>query len=581
MKNIRFIITVAAMAMIPAAASASVELIDEFAGSHISPDGRFIVSCMQGAVSIKDTQSGDEWNYEPDMSDVYMYNAGLGNCFSQEGTMVGSTKTSLDACWWKDGAWYDLPVPNPQFMNMSNAITPDGSLIAGCIGGGAFSIDEEKIMLLPAVWIRNAQGGYDGPVELPHPDKDFSGRTPQYITAVYVSDDGKTVAGQIRDYSGMMPQPIIYQLEDNGEWSYTLLASDLINPSHLEFPAWPGDAPVEPMIQDYMTEAEIAAFEKALQEWQDAGDEEAPVPQYEDFATDEEKAQYEDALMIFRRDFLKWNRSFNDFMKVFNQCLDNGTSFEFNNVALSPDGLKYLTTATYRIPEEDDSDGMGGEEQTFYHYQEPMVFDLADGAVETYSTDLKLGMLASAIGEDYTVMATSDPYAYPESFLFLKGEKKATSLIDYITSVSQEDGDWMLENMTHPVDVYNPEDENYDLVDMVITGVGTMSPDMKNFLTSAYMFWTPLGGLYCSYLIQPYNAGVEENFGDNGFDVRVAYGRLMIAGGKASVEVFDLAGNVLLNTEAESELTLALPAGIYIIRATDREGNVRTLKTTL
>lgn len=575
--SLQHCIAAAVLALVPATASATCEFIDDFAVQHISPDGRYIVSCIQGALHIRDLETDDEWFYEPDFSDVHMYNSGLGNCFALDGTMVGSTRNILDACWWKDGEWHELPVGGSPYNNMANGITPDGRVICGSVGVGAFSVDEDRMMLAPAVWVRNSEGEFEGPVRLPHPQLDFTGRVPQYITAVVISDDGRTVAGQIRDYSGMMSQPIVYRCDDSGNWSYELLAGDLINPSHLEFPAWPGDGPVEPMIQEYMTEEEMHEWEEAIEEWYDLGDEDAPLPEYADYISPEGRARYEDALMNYRREFLDWNSKYTRFMRVFNQCLDTGVSIEFNNVALSPDGVKYLTTGVYRI-EDEVQQTPEGEVQSYYRYQEPMVFDLTDGSLTTYSTDFKLGMIATAIGEDYTVMATSDPFAYPEAYLFLKGGKKYTPLIDYITGISADDGEWMRENMTHPVDIYNPDDDNYDLEDRLVTGGGSMTPDMKNFVTSAFVFWTPLGGLYASYLIQPYLTGVEQVEACEGNMRLLSGSRVDVGGEETHLELFDIAGIKILDLTAQGEVMLPVGSGIYLLRASAADGTVSTLR---
>ena len=144
--------------------------------------------------------------------------------------LVGSTTPVGTAAYVKGGEWHLLPVPYPEHTNLAHGITPDGKVICGVVGNDDVSLDATNIMSLPAVWYLQDDGTYGEPVVLPHPEKDFTGRVPQYVSAISISDDGKTVVGQVRDYRGSMEEPIVYTCNDKGEWSYTLICPELINP---------------------------------------------------------------------------------------------------------------------------------------------------------------------------------------------------------------------------------------------------------------------------------------------------------------------------------------------------------------
>ncbi len=93
-------------------------------------------------------------------------------------------------------------------------------------------------MSVPVLWIRGEDGNFGKPVELPYPTTDITGRVPQYVTAIALSDDGSTVLGQVRDYSGRIHYPIVYT-NNNGEWTYSLPAMSLVNPDNIELPKIP------------------------------------------------------------------------------------------------------------------------------------------------------------------------------------------------------------------------------------------------------------------------------------------------------------------------------------------------------
>jgi hypothetical protein len=566
----RHYVTLSALAVaiaLPGALGARCLKIEDYAGAAISPNGRYVVSNIQGSIRIIDTETDKSWEYDPDMADIHMYTNGLGNCFSNDGMMVGSTRSVMDACVWQNGEWTQLPVGDAKFNNMANGITPDGKVICGSIGVGELSADENHLILSPAVWYRNEDGSWGKPVELPHPDVDFTGRVPQYITAVCISSDGNTVAGQIVDFSGVMVQPIFYTRDAEGKWSYTLLGSEMLNPNNVTFPEFVGDAPVTPQIQDYMTDEELAAHSKAYQEWFDSGSDENP-PAYEDFASAEEKAEYDADMKDYQREFLKWQSDYNRFVKAFNDCLNNGTSFVFNNVALSSDGKRYLAYTKNVVP--DGVDDMGQPKYKEIHY--PCVFNTEDKSNIIY--DAYQGLQSSCITDDYSVLVTKDPHGCGQSYIYLKGDKNnLVSYLDYVRGISQEDAQWMVDNMTDTVDLYDPEDDRYEATDLVITGIAACTPDMKAFLSSVYYVWRDYGPDYISYIVWPGESGVGEVAASETESVRVlADGTLRVAADVESVEVYDFAGTLLYSTDATGDIRLPLASGLYIVKATTPEG---------
>ena len=170
----------------------------------ISPSGQYAISDQgYGIIVIHDFTNDKSYVYG---EDTYSYSTGLGNAVSNNGIVLASTTNNTNAAYWSEGKWIDLNVPNPNHSNMANGITPDGSRICGSIGNAAMNPDEDNTMLVPAYWDRQADGSYGECHPLPHPDLDYTGRAPQYITAISISDDGQ----------GMDPDKILAKAERNG-----------------------------------------------------------------------------------------------------------------------------------------------------------------------------------------------------------------------------------------------------------------------------------------------------------------------------------------------------------------------------
>lgn len=265
----------------------------------MSSDANWLVDDSgAGSLVIIDRANDKKYEYiaEEDGGAEY-YSISIGNCISNNGIVLASiTPGMMDASYWQNGEWHSLPLKEEDTgMCAANGITADGTRICGNVGQTEFSIDASSIMALPAVWTMGADGKFGDYTPLPHPELDFTGRVPQYITAVVISDDGKTIIGQIRDYTGSCCQPIVYTEDADGKWSYTLLLNDLFNPDGTEWPVWPGDD--APYIMDYMTAAEKAAYDEAMERYNAAYEEyQANKPMPEDYLSAEEKAEWQEAV---------------------------------------------------------------------------------------------------------------------------------------------------------------------------------------------------------------------------------------------------------------------------------------------
>lgn len=298
MKKNLLLLLAGAIAGSPAFATDDPVVFDNLIFSKMSADANWLLADDgQGSIVILDRANDKKYEYGPDSLMTDYYSLALGTAVSNNGVVLATTTPGMmDASYWQNGEWNLLPIDEAYTgMCSSHSVTPDGKRICGNVGQVEFSINADQVMVVPAVWTLGEDGKYGKCELLPHPDTDFTGRTPQYITAVCMSDDGKTILGQIQDYTGFLPQPIVYTQGEDGKWSYKTLMADIFNPEGETWPVWPGDD--APTIQEYMTQAQIAAYDEAVNKYNEAYaayQERKPKP--EDYMTDEEKTKYQDAI---------------------------------------------------------------------------------------------------------------------------------------------------------------------------------------------------------------------------------------------------------------------------------------------
>ena len=178
--------------------------------NNCSPNGKWLVANQETSVYIYDVATGTNYDFA-DETYTKVYFAGYGHSVTDNGMVCGMAQESAEsnAAYFKDGAWVALPQLSGKLtgFNSANACTPDGSVICGSLGSeGADMSTSDRLMLYPVVWTLNADRVYVCQ-ELPHPTKDFTGRAPQYVTAMDISADGNTIVGQMVDYSGFYIVP--------------------------------------------------------------------------------------------------------------------------------------------------------------------------------------------------------------------------------------------------------------------------------------------------------------------------------------------------------------------------------------
>lgn len=566
----------------------------------VSQNGRYTVSNLYGMLlEIVDLESNEPIAvYFDDVNNLNEYTAGYGTPVANDGSVVGNATlhemtdethyTSTDnAVIFKEGELTVLPVPNPEFVNMAHSITPDGSMICGIIGNAAFSMDARDAMALPAIWVRNADGSYADPVVLPHPDKDFFGSVPQYITAVAMSQDGKTVAGTVTSGSGLWIYPIVYKCNASGEWSYSIPNQELFFPHpEVVIPEAPGEYPTE---KDFMTAEEIEAYNTAMANWDGDWNN---YPYMPDFMSESEAAEYAAACTEYENKQMAYQMAID-------QATEGAISLIYNNVVLTPDGkfygggtlgggggillapqkkvaAKYSPFRKSSAKENPLRRTVAAEEEE-YDSNTPYLFNLEDGTYKKYTS--QDGFQVTCAAEDGSFVGYSgDIYMGNLSAGVLDQEKGIIAISDYYAKTAPSVSAWIQENCLHEVQVDVDETGNPIYGSMLITGIPFCTPDMTVVTSYAVNVWDGTT-FFDSYVFSDMpGAGTKLVEADGLVELRALPGGIVAVSSPAAIDVFSADGACVFKGNGEGEISTGLSNGIYVVRARFADGKVRVCK---
>lgn len=578
-------------AMIAGQASAqTAEKFEEVSFSKFSADGNWLVENNQGTMNIYNRATDEMFNVaDPDGMQMFM--PGLGNSVTNSGKVVGTCGDYAGI--WQNGEWTYLPQATGvgTTYNAANAITPDESRIVGILGNDGASMESAGMMAYPVVWTKNANGEYECE-NLPCPEKDFTGATPQYITAIAVSDDGKTVVGQVRDNSGFYLMPILYRQQADGTWTYTMLAeNEVYDKSRLgELPERPGEQPKYPDVAEYMTADDVDAYNDAVEYYNEqlelyyAGviDTYPDYPMQADYISDaDRKAAYQAAIDQYQADQNKWMADFTAYQQKLGEITTN-CSFVQSALYLSGNG-RYLGLT---LEDRSASDGWGGSTDKYVGYID-LQAENPSFVRETKGGDY---LITSILNDGTTFVGTPAMEYTRNTFVVVPGENTNTtmSLPKYMETRNAEMAKWIVDNNTYDVDVWGYDDDwNPVITDVVEDSVvtGTVATNADGTLYVSYytdQFTNSDEALSVSYVINLNGTTAVKNVSD---DRRQQFGAILsgknvIAGANTDkMEVFDTTGRKV-NVD-DSKRSVALESGIYVVRTTAKDGTTATRKVVV
>ncbi|MDE5785028.1 MAG: hypothetical protein K2H98_00690 [Duncaniella sp.] len=555
-------------------------IYSETAISRISADGHYAVSEVYGTVKVMNLTSGTEVVYAASEDGTYNYSLGHGNCVSADGSIIlASTLTyPIDASYLENGEWHQLNVPETEMSNLANGVTPDGSRICGSVGLNPMSFDE-VIMQIPAYWDRNADGTYSECKQLPYPDKDLFGEVPQYVTAISISADGKTIVGQMQFNSGSMAIPVVYKEDAKGEWSYSLPTKSQFNPDGLEPVENPGDGPTPPNYEEFMTEEEIEAYNAAINDYYNLGT--PDYPNFEDFMTEEEKAAYVAAQEAYKTVYEEWEAKWEAYDIYRTSVNDSSPNFVFNNCFISLDGKSIVSTLDSPDPNADPWSWFSNSLYT------PASVDIETGDITKVNTEVMgdnnelvtLSLLVAGVANDGIMLLHNGLSSVPMLGYVAKGTELQT-LVEYLNAISPEYGKWITKNMSHEVAVdYDPETWEEIFEEFTFTGLPHATPDMS--LVSMYNSspWDFMENAQSVVFELPAMTGMASvSVSDQNLKV-VAKGVISVPEGFAALQVYNLNGQCVKTVSAPCGLMkLNVAPGAYIVKGVRADGSASIVK---
>lgn len=475
------------------AGNAQAQVMEQFKDvtfSKFSPNGDWLVENLQGTMQVLQRSTGAEYS-SADPDGLLMYGPGLGQSITNTGIIVGMNGEYAGI--WQDGEWIDLPQTTGigTTYNTAHAITPDASRICGVLGNDGAMIGGEmtKAMAYPVVWNKKGNGDYEL-VTLPYPEKDFAGCIPQYVTAVVMSDDGRTVVGQVRDYSGFFTMPIVYTEAADGTWSYRMIGESWVYDKTKidELPPMP-TSPTYPQASDYMSEDDVDKYNEAMDYYneqmdlyyQGIIDTYPDYPMESDYISDAgQKAAYEAAITKYNEDVRQFNTDYTNYVTKRDEIVTN-KDFMQNALYLTSDG-RYLGVT---LSDRNSADDWGGSAEQTVGY-----FDLSQENPDFVEATEPGDYIVTGILNDGTMLYASPSMENTRNSFVVLPDANKTKLTfgKYIEQRNAAAGKWLADNNTYDVTIWGFDDDWNPIVedvvkDSLVTGTVSASADGKVFVS--------------------------------------------------------------------------------------------------
>lgn len=470
-------------------------IVPSSAITGFSPDNNVAVSQYFGSIFFFDLESGEAPKIFSESDDgIITYSLGSGNAIgnnaicTSRGGKYGPSVWLYGASGVVNGRWAQISSASSTGMGAVNGVTPDGSRFCGTQATGVeFGVDVDGTMVVPCFWDRS--GNTFTRTRLPYPEQDYLGLAPQYVTALCISDDGRTIIGQQRSNSGFINRYVLYRQDSDGNWTWSYPFESLFNPNHIEIPPYPGEGPDIPSIEAFMTEDELARYTEAINAYYENGAT-GVYPTYEEYMTAEEIAEYNEAC----KPYLEWAVKYEQWSKIDEEVRNQSVSFVFNQGALSPNG-RYLVASS--------ETGWYDEDLNLHSTYRPFLYDIEKGEIVVSDGPSLLVTSVSNEGDIVGYVREDDVefgYALPH------GSTEWLPLEKWVVRRNPALAQWVDDNWRHEIEVVIDEEEGItEYRDMYITGMPFMSRDFSQMSTVAYVFWNDapedIANDYVSYLL--------------------------------------------------------------------------------
>ncbi|MCM1309757.1 MAG: hypothetical protein NC301_01870 [Bacteroides sp.] len=468
-----------------------------------SPDNRVCVSEVNRTVlmfNVDDLTSPVIFSESED--GLEGYELGNGNCISNSSVMVFRAGQGASAwCFSQqsgvaNGRWYSLNGGITTTMGTPNAVTADGSRVCGGMPGNGQFGQEDVTYVVPCLWDFDGKTFTRTPLD--HPTTDYAGLVPQYVTALSISDDGKTIAGQIVSNNGFLCEYVIYQQAADGTWSWFKPFEDQVNPNHLVLPEYPGEGEAIPMAETYLDAEEKAAFDKAMDAYEKGQGEEPDAREY--LKNAKGIAAFNAAVERYNN----WAKKYNEYDEINHRILMESVSFVFNTGRVSPNG-KYLCASNTKSYAEADGSTFDVLHPVLYDIENRKIIDIPLNA-PGYTADYAFDVTVTGVSNDGDLIGYERMGDVDFGYVLKHGASQWMPLEEYIIERQPSMAQWIQDNWFHTIETVIDEDEGYvEYADLTISGIPCMSADFSKLATMVYVFWNDgdetLLNRYVSYVI--------------------------------------------------------------------------------
>ncbi|MCF0220268.1 MAG: T9SS type A sorting domain-containing protein [Muribaculaceae bacterium] len=570
MRYLSFVLAAALLGCLPATALEPT-CVKNHTIYHLSSDGNWAAAedFYQGTVSAINLVTGEVHTQEIERDGEELH-VGVGNCISNRGTMVYSREYACsNAHYIEGGAHRVLPMPADYTCAWANGISADDRYI---IGAGGYHMYNSEMgtahAVFPLLWTKQPDGSYGMPQALDYPLKDIEGFMPQTILADFISDDGRTVAGQVVSGSGMFLQNILWRLGDDQKWSYEIIGEELYHPEGIDNPG-PVPSGHFPMPADYILDEErrqeyIAALAYYEEDWLNN-----PYPDAEDYMTPEEYAAWEaDANGYYEGSPSQYdldNEELTQWAEKYAVWEAAVPTFAQNAICMSANG-RYVSSASLKV-------GAAKTSCTTY------VFDneLNSHVVKTVSGKT---VFPDAVSNEGTVVAHNMAFLnnMPTQEVFISEDEDQgfTLLQDYMQARYPTTYEWMKTQMVRDfTTVIFDEDEGEDVErtyrDVWFIGQPRINSDGTLITTWIENGWDLESDDYFFSYVMPLDGftGIGNVPADDTLSLSIdRHGLITISGEARTLRVYDINGRLVLSVaNPGARVKTNLPSGAYILKA--------------
>ena len=545
-----------------------VPVVKDFIGHKISPDSKLIVG------ELGDGESSIVYNIETKKATAYIGSFfGNGNCTANNGVTVGQAlnpKNNVEeASLMQDGKITIVPSLSGYGFSGLHGITPDATRACGQtanpnVMGDILDPAFNEVLYVPVYCDIDADGNFSEPVFLPMPEKDFFGAAPQWASAVWISEDGKTIAGQVLSNNGMYCYPIYYKESEDGTWNYFLPSESLFNTSGAEVPVYPEFTLKAPNPTDFMDEEQIAMWEQAYLDWEESGYDDGLDPYDPEILEQMMDPEQFDAYFNAVAEYNEAVKYYNDvlfptYMAQLQEVVDSSIFFLQNALTMNPQGTLLATSRTIDI-------AMDGY-MPIQNFQ-PFIFYI-DGqereeSYKAYGTEEDRLITNQLLSDGTLICATPPPgnyspdYTPVHSYLLLPGTDNFITLEEYLKNENTAWYDWTMDNLFKTVPVALDPAGGYVTKDLVVSGQIFTNDDLSiigggvdgyDIASDFPVFEGQLAGFF-TYIFGSDDSGVD---------------RLPVTGGNEGIfRVYNLQGIKMMET-TDANAIISLPKGIYIV----------------